>query len=98
MPNWDKLADAIHIAENGHSLDKGEQYGIHSVHYESEKEARQICLRTCKRAWTRYIVGNRAKNTANQGFGGYFAYLGKRYCPVNAVNWTRMVSCLYEQG
>lgn len=83
VPDWNRLASAIHITENGHSLDKGEQYGIHSVHYSSTKEAREICIRTCKHAWKDHK-------------GDYLTFLAKRYCPVNWSNWLRIVKFYYK--
>lgn len=76
--DFERLADVIHITENGHGLDNGEQYGIHSVHYKDEAEARAICIRTCKHAWRDHK-------------GDWMTFLAKRYCPVNWKVWEKNV-------
>lgn len=81
-PDYENLADAIHIAENGINLNLGEQYGIHSVHYENRDEARAICIRTCKHAWKNHT-------------GDWLTFLSKRYCPYNWKVWKRNVEYYY---
>ena len=80
--NYNALADAIKITENGHGSPKGELYGIHTVHYSSEAEAREICIRTCKHSF---------KDHPND-----WTALAKKYCPVNWKNWKRMVLYFYK--
>lgn len=75
-PDYERLADAIHRIENGPLLNQGEAYGIHSCHYKDEKEARLICIRTCKHAWKDHT-------------GDWQMFLSKRYCPKNWKVWLR---------
>ena len=82
--NFERLADAIHHAENGARLDAGgECYGIHTVHYSNEADARRICLRTIRRQWRREAG---------------FTALAKRYCPINWQVWKRNVMFYYNGG
>ncbi len=92
--DFERLADCIHRVENGSwaiGTGKGEQYGIHSVHYANSLEARHIAIRTARHAYNRYLSANRLKTTKT----GYISYLSKVYCPVNHNNWERMVSYYY---
>lgn len=91
VPDFNKLANAIHIAENGHRLDKGEQYGIHSVHYSTEAEARQICLRTLKHKYAKWRALKWPKTA-------YLEYLSTKYCPVNHKVWFRNVEYFYAKA
>ncbi len=91
-PDYEKLSLAIRRVENGPSLMAGELYGIHTVHYKDALEARQICQRTARHAWRRYLSGNQGKSTKN----GYIQALSKTYCPVNWKNWARMVEFYYK--
>ena len=85
-PDYERLADAVHIAENGKSLKLGlEQYGIHSIPYRDEAHARQICIRTLKHAYRDHT-------------GDYLTFLSKRYCPVNHKVWLKNVRYYYEKG
>lgn len=96
-PDYTKLCSAIHRIENGTfkiGTGKGEQYGIHSLHYKDALQARLICERTARHAWDRYLSGNQGKCTKN----GYIQALSLRYCPVNHINWARMVLFYYKGG
>ena len=93
-PDYEALSRAIHRVENGSfeiGTGKGEQYGIHSVHYDSAKEAKQISIRTARRAWERYLALNKGKVTK----AGYLKVLGRKYCPVNP-RWAYMVGYYYK--
>lgn len=82
-PNFNKLADAIHHAENGRR-NKGEAYGIHSVKYRNASHAREICIRTVihkYRAWDRR--------------GSFLKFLASKYCPKNSSVWFKNVSFFY---
>lgn len=94
-PDFEALSRAINRVENGPTLSEGELFGIHSVHYKDRLEARVICIRTCRRAWTRYEAAVGARN-ANVGV--YMNYLSRQYCPFNSINWKRMVSQYYKGG
>ncbi len=87
--DFEKLANAIHIAENGHNLNKGEQYGIHSVHYSTEAEARRICIRTIRNKYVEW----RASNAKSRP---YLEYLSIKYCPVNHKVWLHNVKYIYK--
>lgn len=69
---YSQLADAIFWAEGG----KGYDYGIKSVSYRDEKEAREICIRT--------IINNikRYNNYGHRDFSNYLQFLANRYAPV----------------
>jgi len=76
--NNEKLADAIFLAEGGYNAEY--LYGIRSVNYDTEQEARRICLNTIK---------NNRKRFAEYGYKNYKTYLeflASRYCPVGAKN------------
>ncbi len=88
-PDWNKLADAIHLTENGHELDKGEQYGIHSMPYKDTADARRICIATCRHKYAQWA--------RNRGRMGYLEYLSNKYCPVNHAVWLTNVRYFYEQ-
>ena len=95
VPDWGRLADCIHRIENGTwppAPGKGEQYGIHSVKiaHNSPIEARRVCLVTLRHKYQQWV--SNGKKVA------YLTYLSKRYCPVNAVNWERMLRYYYKEG
>ena len=78
--NNEKLADAIFLAEGGYNAEY--LYGIRSVNYDTEQEARRICLNTIK---------NNRKRFAEYGYKNYKTYLeflASRYCPIDCDNDT----------
>ena len=76
--SYDEICDAIFLAEGGYNAKY--LYGIRSVKYESETEAREICVRTVKRTVkTRFDV--RCK-----GFVDPLECLANRYAPMSASN------------
>lgn len=89
--DFNKLADAIHHAENGARLDQGgEAYGIHTVHYSNESKARGICIRTIRHKWLEW---------SKKGIGmPFLEYLSRHYCPVNHKVWLKNVSYYYGSG
>lgn len=97
-PDYQALSRAIHRVENGTfepGTGKGEQYGIHSVHYRDAQEAREIAIRTATGAWKRYRASTGLEMASVKG---YMDSLSRRYCPGNARNWARMVGYYYKGG
>jgi len=91
-----KLVDAIFIAEGGYKATY--LYGIRSIPYKDESDARQICLNT---------VRNQRKRHAKHTCGlTYLECLANRYCPVGAKNdpkglnrhWLKNVLYYYNKG
>lgn len=80
-----QLADAIFKAEGGYKAKY--LYGIVSVSYKDEVEARRICLRT--------IANNRKRFLRQTKYNDYLEFLASRYCPVSAHplnrNWLKNV-------
>ena len=73
-----RIANAIWKAEGGNKATY--LYGIRSVSYKDEADARRICLRT---------IANNRKRYADYGYRQYDTYLEflqSRYCPVNCDN------------
>lgn len=85
--SFEKLADCIHLSENGRH-NQGEAYGIHSVHYSSEREARQICLRTIHTKYNLWLKTDRKKP--------FLTFLASKYCPKNSKVWLKNVSYFME--
>ena len=79
-PNWQALSNAIFQAEGGR---EGELYGIHSVPYDSEEEAKAICIRTCKHKWLDWLESGKKEP--------YLTYLSKKYCPKHPARWLKNV-------
>jgi len=72
----EEIANAIFKAEGGYKATY--LYGIRSVPYEDEAEARRICLNT---------IRNQRKRHANHECDlTYLECLAKRYCPIGADN------------
>ena len=74
----DEIADAIFLAEGGHGAKY--LYGIVSVKYRDEKDARRICINT---------IQNNRKRFADYGYKEYNTYLeflASRYAPIGAKN------------
>lgn len=91
----EQIVNAIFQAEGGYKATY--LYGIRSVSYKDEAEARQICLNT---------IRNNRKRFANQTkYEDYLEFLASRYCPVGAKNdpnglnqhWLRNVKWFLER-
>ena len=91
-----RLCNAIYKAEGGSSATY--LYGIRSVRYGSEQEARRICLNTIRNNHKRYAdYGHKKHDT-------YLEFLASRYCPLNAKNdptglnknWIKNVRYFYK--
>jgi len=70
------LADAIFKAEGGYRAEY--LYGIRSVKYKDESDARRICLNTINNNKKRFLKQDKYKD--------YLEFLASRYCPVNCDN------------
>lgn len=93
-----RLCDAIFMAEGGYKATY--LYGIRSVKYDTEEEARRICMNT--------IINNK-KRYADYGYKEYDTYiefLASRYCPIGAdndpkglnVHWIKNVRFYYGKN
>ena len=72
----EQIVNAIFKAEGGYKATY--LYGIRSISYQNEAEARRICFNT---------VRNNRKRFANQTIHKeYLNFLASRYCPVGAKN------------
>jgi hypothetical protein len=72
----DQIANAIFQAEGGYKAKY--LYGIVSIKYKDEADARRICLNT--------IRNNRIRFKNQDKYDDYIEFLGSRYCPINAEN------------
>ena len=74
----EQIANAIFLAEGGYKADF--LYGIVSVKYKDEADARRICVNT---------IRNNRKRYADYGYKQYSTYLEflqSRYCPIGCSN------------
>lgn len=92
----DKLVDAIFQAEGGYKADY--LYGIRSVSYRDEAEARRICMNT--------VVNQVKRHSAHDCGLSYFECLANRYAPNGVRNdpkglnrhWLGNVMYFYEKS
>jgi hypothetical protein len=89
------LADCIFKAEGGAKAQY--LYGIRSVKYKDEADARRICLNTINNNKKRFLRQDKYKD--------YLCFLANRYCPVNCdndrgnnVHWLRNVRYFLKKG
>jgi hypothetical protein len=83
------IVNAIYKAEGGKKAQY--LYGIRSVSYKNEAEARKICFNTVRNNRKRWIKAGPK--------GEYLVFLANRYCPIGASNdpkglnknWLRLV-------
>ena len=74
----EQIANAIFLAEGGYKAKY--LYGIVSVKYKDEQEARRICLNTIRNNRKRYAdYGYKKYNT-------YLEFLASRYAPIGVKN------------
>lgn len=87
-PQWNKLADAIRVAEGNPN------YGVLTKY--KHTTPRQACINTCKHKWRDWV--------AVGGKGDYIAYLGSKYAPTDGAtndptglnrNWVSNVRAIY---
>lgn len=74
----EEICNAIFWAEGGYKAKY--LYGIRSVKYKNEKEARQICLNTIKNNRIRY------EKWGHKKYKTFLEFLASRYAPLNAKN------------
>jgi len=94
----EQIVNAIFKAEGGYKAKY--LYGIRSVQYKDEADARRICLNTVRNNRTRFIKQTKHKN--------YLEFLASRYCPTkgnlsNAEqklnhNWLNNVRYFLQKG
>lgn len=74
----EEIVNAIFIIEGGYKAQY--LYGIRSVSYKDEAEARRICFNTVRNNRKRFAdYGHKKYNT-------YLEFLASRYCPIGAKN------------
>lgn len=86
-----EICDAIFRAEGSYKATY--LYGIRSMKYKDEADARQICLNTIRNNRRRFA------EYGHKQYSTYLEFLASRYCPVGAkndpsnlnVNWLRNV-------
>jgi len=90
-----ELADAIFKAEGGYKAQY--LYGIRSVSYKTEVEARKICLNTIRNNKKRFLQQTEYKD--------YLDFFSSRYCPVGCDNdrgtnryWLKNVKYFLRKG
>ncbi len=87
-----KIADAIWVAEGGNRARVS--HGILAVPVRNAAQARAVCLRTIRHAWTDWLAAGRP--------GDFLDFLGDRYCPPSADpvgnrHWKHNVHALLHQ-
>ncbi|MFA5298149.1 MAG: hypothetical protein WC389_08085 [Lutibacter sp.] len=78
IPDNNDLADAIFQAEGGYKAEY--LYGIRSVKYKDEADARRICLNTIRNNKVRFLKQDKYKD--------YLEFLANRYCPAKGKSLT----------
>ena len=94
----DQIANAIFLAEGGYKAKY--LYGIVSVKYKNESEARKICLNTIRNNRKRYTDYGYKK------YDTYLEFLASRYAPIGVANdpnnlnrnWLRNVQYFLEKN
>ena len=92
-----RLCNAIYKAEGGKKAQF--LYGIRSVPYKNEREARRICLNTINNNKRRFYAKEQNK------YKDYLEFLCSRYAPLNAnndpknlnANWLKNVRYFYNK-
>lgn len=93
---YNQVVDAIYLAEGGAKT--RHPFGILSVKCDGYDECREVCYRTVRNNYHRWIKAGRN--------GDYLQFLANRYCPVGADNdpkglnrhWYGNVTRLIEKG
>ena len=90
-PDFNHVADAIKIAENGHNRHPRFPYGIKSVKCQGEAACRRVCLNTLRKTYLRWLKSG--------GSRSYLEFLANRYAPLSdhKLNrfWLSNVRSLY---
>ena len=91
----EQIVNAIFKAEGGYAATY--LYGIVSVSYDNEEEARRICFNT--------VRNNRVRFAKQSKYDDYIDFLGSRYCPVGCDNdrgnnqyWIKNVRYFLNKG
>lgn len=91
----EQIVNAIFKAEGGYKAKY--LYGIRSVKYKDEADARRICFNT--------VRNNRVRYKKQTKYSDFIEFLGSRYCPVNCDNdtgtnryWTKNVRYYLSKG
>jgi len=86
-----QIVNAIFHAEGGYKATY--LYGIRSIPYKDEAEARRICFNT--------VRNNRKRFKKQTQYKDYLEFLGSRYCPPKAhplnSNWVKNVKYFLER-
>ncbi|GAI54128.1 unnamed protein product [marine sediment metagenome] len=90
--DYDKMVRAIFQAEGGYKATY--LYGIKSVDYKYEHEARQICYNSVRNNHRRWIKAGKPKD--------FISFMGDRYCPPTIhklnKNWVKNVTYFYKEN
>lgn len=102
-PNYELIADSMYKAEGG----KGFNYGVKSVKFKDEEEARKIAINTARNNYKRWVdAGGKWDGKPSEGKVGesipYYVYLARKYVPPSAdakghKNWLVNVPTIYAQ-
>lgn len=97
FPDETLLLKAIFQAEGGYKAKY--LYGIRSVPYKDEAEAKQICLNTIRNNRKRY------KEYGHKKYDTFLEFLASRYCPIGCNNdngtnkyWLKNVKYFLEES
>ncbi|MDE2097581.1 MAG: hypothetical protein KGL39_10070 [Patescibacteria group bacterium] len=75
------IRNAIYWSEGGSKAKYA--YGVKSVPYRNLDEAKRICDRSIRNNYARWLTSGRTND--------FIAFFSRRYCPLDASNWTRNV-------
>ena len=88
----EQIADAIFWAEGGYKATY--LYGIRSIPYKDEADARRICLNSIRNARKRWEKAGKPED--------FITFMGRRYCPPTAhslnSNWVKNVLFYLRKG
>uniref|UniRef100_A0A6M3K2Z0 Uncharacterized protein n=1 Tax=viral metagenome TaxID=1070528 RepID=A0A6M3K2Z0_9ZZZZ len=77
--SYPQIADAIFLAEGGHKARF--LYGIKSISYKNEADARQICINSVRNNVIRWYKAGKP--------GDFFEFMRNRYCPLSDAKINR---------
>lgn len=85
-----EIVNAIFLAEGGYSATY--LYGIQSIPYTDEADARRKCFNT--------VINNRFRyaDYGYKKYKTYLAFLANRYCPKNKEEWLKNVLYFLKRG
>lgn len=79
--NLNQIVSAIYAIEGGSKTHY--PYGISRYGHITTTEAKQICANTVRNNYRRWQVSSQKDD--------YYAFLSKKYDPLNAIQWRRML-------